>query len=263
MLGSRRIQLPLNIVSRKLPVWQLVGESYAFTANNFPQLIRIAWLPILMMLPVFVLATWLVSPWQPQAGQLSKDLTSQFVTALPGLVQLPFLASIAVAWHRLVLRQETVPGWLYARFDATVWRYAGFGLLLNLLAYLPTIVYGGESSGQKLLASLTTLAFVLFLLPRIALSLPAIALQRELDPWESWRATNRNTLRLGFAGILSLWPLLVPIGLAVMHLERTWDIPKLITTPIASVVGTLATMVSITLLSMAFDFFIRRGDTRR
>src|SRR5262245_16201153 len=101
MLGSRRIQLPQNIALRKLPVWQIVGASYAFTAKNFAQLIRMAWLPIVMMLPVFVLVTWLVSPWQPPAGQLSKDLTTQLMTALPGWVELPFLASIAVAWHRL------------------------------------------------------------------------------------------------------------------------------------------------------------------
>lgn len=263
MLGSRRIQLPQNIAFRNLPVWQMVGASYAFTARSFSQLIRISWLPILMMLPVFVLASWLVSPWQPQAGQLSKDIITEFMTALPGLVQLPFLASIAVAWHRLVLRQETVSGWLYARCDATVWRYTGFGLFLNLLSYLPLILYGGGTAEQKLLASVMTLVFVVFLLPRIALSLPAIALERELDPWEAWRATSGNTLRLGFAGILSLLPLLAPIGWAVVYLERTWHIPKLIITPFASALGTLAAMVSITLLSLSFDFFIRRGDTRR
>ena len=70
MLGSRRIQLPQNIAYGKFPVWQMVGASYAFTAKNFPQLIRIAWLPILMMLPVFALATWLASPWQPPAGAI-------------------------------------------------------------------------------------------------------------------------------------------------------------------------------------------------
>ena len=257
MLGSRKIQLPQNIASRKLPVWQMVGASYAFTAKNFPQLIRIAWLPIVMMLPVFALATWLVAPWQPPAGQLSKDLTTEFMTALPGLVQLPFLASIAVAWHRLVLRQETVPGWFYARFDVIVWRYAAFGLFLNLLTYLP-MIYSGDSPGRKLLSSLATLTFVFFLLPRIALSLPAIALGRDLDPWDSWRATAGNTLRLGFADVLALLPPLLPIGWAVMYLERTWHLPRPIIVPLASPLAALAVMVSITLLSLSFDFFIRR-----
>ena len=176
----------------------MVGASYAFTAKNVPQLIRIAWLPIVMMLPVFALANWLASPWQPPAGQSSKDLTTEFMTALPSLVQLPFLASIAVAWHRLVLRQETVPGWFYARFDGLVWRYAGFGLFLNLLSYLPLIFHAGGAPGEKLLSSLTALAFIVFLLPRIALSLPAIALGRDLDPWEV-TGGRRPAIRSGSA----------------------------------------------------------------
>ena len=265
MLGSRRIQLPQNIALGKLPVWQMVGASYAFTAKNFAQLIRIAWLPILMMLPAVALANWLASPWQLPAGQVSGDLKTEFMNALPSLIQLPFLASIAVAWHRLVLRQETVPGWFYARFDATVWRYAGFGLILSLLPYLPLILLGDRPPEENLLSALMSalagLALMLSL-PRIALSLPAIALGRDLDPWESWRATSGNTLRLGFAGLLVLPPI-VSIGWAVMYLERTWHIPRLIVAPIASVFAALAVMVSITLLSLWYDFFIRRGDTRR
>ena len=167
-----------------------------------------------------------------------------------------------MAWHRLVLRQETVTGWFYARFDAVVGRYAGFALFLHLLSYLPLVLHGGGTPGQKLLSSLATLALILFLLPRIALTLPAIALGRDLDPWESWRATAGNTLRLGFAGILAVMPLFLLLGLAVMYLERTWHISKLIVTPVASVFGALAVMVSITLLSLSYGFFIRRGDAR-
>ena len=100
-------------------------------------------------------------------------------------------------------------------------------------------------------------------LPQSAAHVVDLALERELDPWEAWRATNGNTLRLGFAGILSLLPLLVPIGWAVIYLERTWQIPKLLIAPFASAVGTLAAMVSITLLSLSFNFFILRGDARR
>jgi hypothetical protein len=222
MFGSRKVLLPQNIGSRKLPVWQMVGASYAFTIRNFPQLIRISWLPILLMLPVFTLATWLCSPWQPQPGLLSKDFTSELMTSLPGLVQLPFLASIAVAWHRMVLCGETVPDWIHARFDGTVWHYAKFALFLNLLSFAPGLIYGGQSAGQKMLAALASLAFVIFFLPRIALSLPAIALERDLDPWEAWRATTGNTLRLGLAGMMTLLPPLVPIGFAgPRHRDRS------------------------------------------
>ena len=50
----------------------------------------------------------------------------EIAAALPTPVDLPFLASIAVAWHRLVLRGERVTQGVYVRLDGAVWRYAGF-----------------------------------------------------------------------------------------------------------------------------------------
>ena len=58
----------------------------------------------------------------------------ELAVALPSaVVDLPFLASIAVAWHRLVLREERVTKPAYLRLDGTVWRYVLYAVAFLLL----------------------------------------------------------------------------------------------------------------------------------
>ena len=112
-------------------------------------------------------------------------------------------------------------------------------------------------------AALAGFAILFFVLPRASLMLPAIALYRDLSPTEAWRATRGNTWRLALASMLCLLPPPLLVGLAIMYAERSLSIPKLITTPVASAIVTLAMTVSMTLLSLAFDLFIRQRNPRK
>jgi hypothetical protein len=264
VLVSRSIVLPQNIAPLKLPVWRTVGACYAFVGGNLMQLLRISWLPLLAMLPVFVLANWLASPSQAPAGQNQSGPAGEIAAFLAGATQLPFLASIAVAWHRLVLREERIVDWRYLRLDSVVWQYAGVCLVLNLLLLVPSL--NAAMRGDPRLAgpaALAGFAILFFVLPRASLMLPAIALYRDLSPTEAWRASRANTWRLALASMLCLLPPLFLVGLAIMYAERSFGVPKLIATPVASAVVTLAMTVSITLLSLAFDLFIRQRDPRK
>ena len=78
----------------KLPFWRTVGACYATVFGNLGQLLRISWLWLLIMLPVYAVAQWLTSPAQ---GSEMGDL---LLGMLPSVLELPALASIAVAWHR-------------------------------------------------------------------------------------------------------------------------------------------------------------------
>jgi hypothetical protein len=261
---SRNIVLPQNITTVKLPVWRTVGACYAFVAHNPIQLLRISWLALLMLLPVSALALWLVSPWQAPTGQGPAGFTSEILRFLAGAAQLPFIASIAVAWHRLVLREERIADWRYLRFDSVVWQYAGVCLLLNLLLLVPTL--NAALRGDPKLtgpAALVGSAILFLVLPRASLMLPAIALGRDLSPTEAWRASRGNTWRLALATMLCLLPLLLLIGLAVIHAERSFGAARMIVTPVASALVALATTISVTLLSLAFDFFFRQRDPRK
>jgi hypothetical protein len=55
----------------------------------------------------------------------------EITAALP--VDLPFLASIAVGWRQLVLREERVTQPAYLRLDGVVWRYVLYSFAFLLL----------------------------------------------------------------------------------------------------------------------------------
>jgi len=93
----------------KLPVWQTVRASYTIVAHNFGQLVRICWLGILIMVPVYAALDRFEEMWSRDSGaQATYHWLREITAALPSPVDLPFLASIAVGWHRLVLREERV-----------------------------------------------------------------------------------------------------------------------------------------------------------
>jgi hypothetical protein len=236
----------------KLPVWRLVGESYAFVAQNSGQALRASCLPVLTMVPLFVLANWLVASWQPPHVP---GTPADFVTSIPRLLQLPFLASVAVAWHRLVLRGDTIEGWFVFRLDDVVWKYAGVVFGLQMLAMFAGSSVAG-AFGRVLeppAAVLIEFAIAVFALPRLSLMLPAIALHRDISIVEAWRATRANTWRLAVATLLCLLPPILLFDLALVYVARSLDVSGLVTMPIAAAVGMTAMTVPATLLSRAFD----------
>ena len=108
----------------KLPVWQTVRASYAIVGRNLRQLVRICWVWVLIMAPVYMALDWLAETWPGDSGaQAAHRWLREIAAALPMPVDLPFLASIAVAWHRLVLRGDRVTQPTYVRLDGVVWRY--------------------------------------------------------------------------------------------------------------------------------------------
>src|SRR5215470_5212147 len=118
----------------KLPVWLTVRASYTIVARNFGQLVRICWLWVLIMVPVYAALDWLEETWSRASGaQATYHWMREIAAALPSPVDLPFLASIAVAWHRLVLRGESVTQPAYLRLDGVVWRYVLYSFAFLLL----------------------------------------------------------------------------------------------------------------------------------
>jgi hypothetical protein len=88
----------LASVPRKLPAWSTVSTCYSLVARNLGQLVRIAWFLLLIMMPMYAVTYWLSWPWSSEATGDIGGLVNQLFTSLPSLIELPFLASIAVAW---------------------------------------------------------------------------------------------------------------------------------------------------------------------
>ena len=195
-----RVTLPPSTTSPpKLPFWRTVGACYATVFGNFGQLLRISWLWLLIMLPVYAAAEWLDA--RSQGDQIGDLLLSM----LSSVLEVPALASIAVAWHRLVLRQERVQGAVYLRLDRVVWWYAMILLAFIVvtvgpfLAGVAAVLPEGSPDTPLLLVPIFAgigvgLGIGVFVLPRLSLVLPAGALGERLTLGEAVARNPRQYL---------------------------------------------------------------------
>jgi len=266
-----------TIAPRKLPVWRTVGACFATVARNFGQLLRITWLWLLIMLPAYAAVDWLIWWWTTVVGQQEEGIIAQAMTMLPNVIELPALASIAVAWHRLVLREERVSGAFYLRLDRAVWWYALFLFVFFAVSVgpivsgaIPPIALPDNSDGLwAVLMSLGAifyvaagLAIALLVLPRVSLVLPAIALGEPLSLADAWRATRGNTWRLAWASLLCSLPPFVPFVPLFWYADLDARTASVIIGTIFSLAYVLIVTIAVTLLSLAYRYFVRQphGD---
>ena len=133
---------------------------------------------------------------------------------------MPILSSIAVAWHRLLLRNEHASG-PYLRLDSVVIGYAVLFFLIALLFSVPQYlsqIYlaltqppGATEISPGALAIANVLGSILALLAmffgcRLFMVLPAKALGRDISFGTAWAATRKNSWRLFGGYMLSLLP---------------------------------------------------------
>jgi hypothetical protein len=263
------VTLPASPASPpKLPFWRTVGACYAIVFRNFGQLLRIGWLWLLIMLPVYAAAEWLASRWQ--GNQIGDFLLSM----LPSVLEVPALASIAVAWHRLVLRQERVQGAVYLRLDRLVWWYAMILLIFIVVTVGPFLcgmvaVLPENPSNPSTLLSVAQifagiavgLAIGALVLPRLSLVLPAGALGERLTLGEAWHATRGNTWRLAWASLLCSLPPLIPAAVLLWYVEGSTPAVSMIGRTVYSLAYVLFVAIAVTLLSVAYRHFVERRQS--
>src|SRR5262245_41805698 len=178
----------------KLPVWQTVRASYAIVGRHLRQLLRICWVWVLIMVPVYMALDWLAETWPGDFGaQAAHRWLREIGAALPSPVDTPFLASIAVAWHRLILRGERVTQAAYVRLDGVVWGYVLYalafllferGTLLISAVFAENLAIEADRSTGLLIELLAapaatgaTMGVGLLVLPRLSLVMPAMGLR--------------------------------------------------------------------------------------
>ena len=235
-------------------------------ARNLGQLARISWLWLVILLPVSAAAQWLIWPWTNETAQREFETTSQLIGFLPDLIELPVLASIAVAWHRLVLHHERVGGVVYLRLDRIVLRYTLILLAFFVLAqvYAGSLLTGTSDSLLPVATVLINLAFVIiisiFVLPRFSLVLPGIAIGESLSLSASWQLTRRNTWRLAMAGLMCSLPLVAPFAFLFWYVPNDTRTSSALLGTLNALVYVLLVTVGVTLLSLAYRHFVWRQD---
>lgn len=156
----------------KLPLWKSVLASNRLLWSNRDQLVAVMWAWLLVMLPAYALAHWIDAraPW----------------LSLDSLIELPFLASVAVGWHRLLLegRRITAP---YLNLDGAVLRYTFYSFVIWLM-WLPLSLLpeANDDAPWPLLAAVLGVLAAILLFGRVSLIFPAIAVDRRMSLAQSW-----------------------------------------------------------------------------
>jgi hypothetical protein len=266
----------------KLPLWRTIGASYAIWFRNLPELIRITWIWLLIMVPILGLFMWWQAPammdmmLHARAGKPDPNEGMTVLTqALNGIIVVPILSSIAVAWHRLLLRGERVTG-PYLRLDSVVIGYAVLFFLLGLLPSAPqylgqfyaALTQPPQATEIRLGGALVSMAgtmlslIAFFCACRLFMVLPAKALGQDVSFGTAWAATRKNNWRLFWGYLFCLMPMVIIGG--VMGYWLTLAEPSRATAAIVwtvlSLLWPLIGMVGVSFLSLAYRHFFERAD---
>jgi hypothetical protein len=253
----------------KLPFWRTVGRAYAAPFVSFGSLVRAAWLWLLVLAPVVFVLSWLQVPLQAEnlaklranPGVVPDAWPLWLLTSVQEILTVPAMASIAVAWHRLIITGER-PASPYLRLDRSVWLYAAFllawmlaatalGALPQMLASRPEAQIVG---GILLLAALFAGGFVM---GRLSLVLPPIALGRtDIGLGEAWRATRGNTWRLFWGPFVCVLLMVIP-GFMVSRIGDADRAFAAVVTSAFSLFALLAGLIAVGFLSFAYQHFFR------
>jgi hypothetical protein len=264
----------------KLPFWRTIGEAYGVWFKNLPDLIRITWLWILVMAPIVGLFMWWQAPvtmelmQNARAGKLDPNpALSALMQVINLVIILPILSSIAVAWHRLLLRNEHASG-TYLRLDSVVVGYAVLFFLITLLFTLPnylnqiymavTLPPGATelspgAMGLQIVTSILAL-LAMFFGCRLFMVLPAKAVGRDISFGTAWTATRKNSWRLFGGYMLSLVPFAAiagGVGYWLVAAQASRGTATAVWT-IVSLLWALFGMVGVGFLSLAYRHFFER-----
>jgi hypothetical protein len=217
---------------------------------NFETFLKISW----AWFAIFLVAQMAVSGLAPQdpqtvrAGHLVVSLAFAVVYVIGN-------ASIAVAWHRCLLMEER-PGWMHLAVGGRELRYAGkflVVLLIMMVLMIPVVALLFLFVSQDILAIVVMIAaivfFVLPLMLRFSLVLPAVALDETLGFGEAFRDSERLGLPMS----------LVAVGLSLVIVGGTFAVGLLavigagagVFAVVAVFILTLALQISATALQVS------------
>jgi hypothetical protein len=133
----------------KLPLFRTIGQAYTAWARNFVDLIRVCWLWMVLMAAVLAVWKWWLSSLIAKVthaafpGESRAHAGLFLMMLVVGVaIMLPALASAAVAWHRLLLKNEHPGPGICLRLDRIVVGYAVLLFMLEMIAGGPIFVSG-------------------------------------------------------------------------------------------------------------------------
>jgi hypothetical protein len=212
----------------------------------------------------------------PVLGALKPDVAptpeqvqviSQYMLPYYLLATLSF-ASIAVTWHRYVLRDEWPSGLGRLNLDGTVWRYVGnlfvLTLLLMIAMFVPLLIanlLGRVIPGLSVFAFGLAMVLAITLSFRLGLKFPAIAIGNK-----TYRFMDAMTQTKGSVGAIVWYAMLIVVAVMLVRLVVFDGLLMRLGVPPLALFGLdfayqwVTTMLGITALTTLYGFFAEGRD---
>ncbi|WP_315831719.1 hypothetical protein [Bradyrhizobium prioriisuperbiae] len=263
----------------KLPLRDTITHAYSSYmeyssyVENFSDVLRISWLWLAIIVPLSIVGSWMEV--SGIAGVTNRLTPGTHLESSPGTTAVSLILtlivalaaiSIAVAWHRRLILGESPRASGSNLISNSLWRYLGAGVLITLIAILPSIIAIAAvflltsshraGDGASLIVSLVP--FLLWMVTygialRLSLVLPARAVTNlTLSFKQAWADTRGNTWRLFWGTVACAFlPLCVlPILLALVEAYN----PNSFTAGSAVVIDTLSTFYTLLVLPIGIGF---------
>ena len=265
---------------QKIPVFKTFGNMVDSIIENLGAAFAMSWpwLLVLFLIRVsgdlFLLWSGIskLKPDQADTAQLySVIFSTELLTAI-------VFSSIAVNWHRFILRNEVAEGSQRLRLDGLVWRYFLFVIVIFLLLALVTfggvfgltlvsvvLSYASKALGILIgiFVGLPLVLLVFGMSARWSVKLVAIAMgNKDYTLSDAWRDTKGNTWRLtGLEFLFGCVLLLIGTVNGGAELFAAFVGSSLLAAVAAGVtvlVGWFSTLMGITMLTSIYAFFVEK-----
>ena len=246
---------------RKLSPFKAISHSLNAVFNYRTMALRLGmfWIPLLFLIG---LAEWLLMPQGAISEQPGFNPFFETVSAIAGLAA---FSSLAVSWHRFILRDELSSP---TRLDRPVWRYAGNSLLIMLVVLVPVVIVALVLS--RLPPGLSVLLVPLALAAgtvatRLCIKLPAVALGNDSFTFrDAWRISEGNMWQLAGVFALNAAILLAARFALAMIVWSVHRIAPAAAIPVALVIGAgfhlFYMLFSAGVFTALYGFFVEKRD---
>ena len=190
------------------------------------------------------------------------------------VVSLWSISLIAIVWHRYILLEENPVGTIPYNKDFRVGRYFWYGVGISLLAGIVAMVVGGflimifgpsamqSTSGAGallgLLGVLIVGLIVTVLYLRMALILPAVALEEGLSLGKAWEASKGYTSAI--AGAAVMLTILNMVAGFVLGFLPDIGIPGLLVSALELAYNWFYFMLNISILSTLYGHIVQKRE---
>jgi hypothetical protein len=250
---------------RHLPPLKAIGHALTSVANYSGMALRFGrfWLPVLFVLGL--IDAQLAPPTPAEVETMAIDGTSALVRLLTTAGSLVAICSIAVSWHRFILRDEVGP---IFRLDRETWRYALNSILIMVMFLGPVLVLAVIALTLPPAVSILAIPVVLLLgalATRLSIKLPAVALGRkDFSFRDAWAVSEGNFWPI--AAVFAISAIAVFVAILVLFsivsvFERTAPtVGPFVALAVMTVFQVFYTVFNASIFTSLYGFFVERRD---